>query len=91
MAGKVLRPLSLFLLLLSGASAFAQTFEINQNNNSSTQPSQKKRKSTASQQQAPPQQGIGWGAGIEVAREARTAQLALEKGDYRAAEEAASR
>jgi tetratricopeptide (TPR) repeat protein len=90
MAGKVLRPLLLVFLLLGGVSALAQTFEVNQNNNPSPQSSQKKRKSSASQQ-AVPQQGIGWGAGIEVAREARTAQVALEKGDYRAAEESASR
>jgi tetratricopeptide (TPR) repeat protein len=90
MIGKVLRPLSLVLLVVSGVS-LAQTFEINQNNNSSSQPSHKQRRSGAAQEAPAPQQGIGWGAGIEVAREARTAQLALEKGDYRSAEEAAAR
>jgi tetratricopeptide (TPR) repeat protein len=89
MAGKLSHPLLLALVLLSSVAG-AQTFELNQNNNQANQPA-KKKKSGGAQESAQNQQGIGWGSGIEVARDARTAQLALEKGDYRAAEQAASR
>lgn len=96
MAGKVLRPALLISTLLIGSAVVAaQTFELNQPS-TENQPAKKKKPGT-SQKQPQPQQpqnsqgGIGWGSGIEVARDARTAQLALEKGDYRTAEQSAMR
>jgi tetratricopeptide (TPR) repeat protein len=79
-----------FLFLLATVSVLpAQTFEINQ-------PPQSKnaKKGKRSTQPAPPEEnsnGIGWGSGIEVAREARAVQQALEKNDYRAAIASANR
>ncbi len=85
------------LLLATTVVARAQTFDLNQN---TTNPQPKKQKGKKKQQptsQATPQQpenpegGIGWGSGIEVARESRAAQQALDKGDYQAAVTAANR
>src|ERR1700758_3772290 len=83
-------------LLAAALAAGAQTFDLNQNNQQqTTQP--KKGKKRQQQQTAPSQQsenpegGIGWGSGIEVAREARAAQQALDRGDYQAAVTAANR
>lgn len=91
MVGKVSR-FVLLAVLLSGMAATAQTFEINQNNNQSSQPAKKGKRGTAQPQQQPKTEGgIGWGSGIEVARDARTATLALQKGDYASAEQSSSR
>ena len=92
MAGKVSRTARFVLWLLMASAAVGQTFEINQNSNNSTQPLKSKKNRSAAQQQAPAQTegGIGWGSGIETARQARAAQQALDKGDYRAAVSAAS-
>ena len=67
----------LSLLLIASASG-AQTFDVNgQTSAPSSAPSKK--------QGAPPpashDSGMGWGANIEVAREARAAQMALQHGD----------
>jgi tetratricopeptide (TPR) repeat protein len=79
-----------FLFLFAAGSLLpAQTFEVNQPSASN----HKKGKKSAAQQ-APSEEnanGIGWGSGIEVAREARAVQQALEKNDYRAAINSASR
>jgi tetratricopeptide (TPR) repeat protein len=53
----------------------AQTFEVNKGQNA---PADKK-------QNAAPGEGLGWGSSIEVARQARAAQDALQRGDYAAA------
>lgn len=93
MAGNVPRTACFALWLLTLSAAFGQTFEINQNSNSS-KPAGKKKSHAAAQQQAPaqkPEGGIGWGSGIETARESRAAQQALDKGDYKAAVDAATR
>ncbi len=93
----------IWLLFVLGASASlpGQTFELNNPNaNSSNNAPKKQKKSKASSGQdqnaqasgeAAPANGIGWGSGIEVAREARTAQQALNKGDYKSAEASAMR
>jgi tetratricopeptide (TPR) repeat protein len=91
MVGKVLRPAVLALTLLVGLTAAAQTFDLGQPNNQNPPAKGKKKTPAATPSPENPQQGIGWGQGIEVARDARTAQLALEKGDYRTAELAATR
>ncbi len=59
--------------------AGAQTFEVNgQSGNSKPAPKNAPRGSAS-------ENGMGWGAGIEVSRQARAAQTALQHGDYRAA------
>lgn len=88
-----------FVLLVSSGLA-AQTFEINPQPNSPPQPTGKKssgkksKSAPSSQPQAAPEAptgGIGWGSGIEVAREARAAQQALNQGDYAKAVDFAQR
>src|SRR5579872_2326818 len=81
----LLRPACAALLLLT-ITAAARTFEVNNQNDTS-----KKKVAKGQPQQQNPEGGIGWGSGIEVAREARAAQQALEKGDYRAAVVSATR
>src|ERR1700681_656086 len=88
------------LLLGACGALMGQTFELNnQNANSQHAPAKKKKGKAPAQtpnNQPPnpqppseegqtPANGIGWGSGIDVAREARTAQQALAKGDYKAA------
>jgi tetratricopeptide (TPR) repeat protein len=81
------------LLLASAMAARAQTFDLNQGGNNSPAQSTKKSKKNVPSQPAEqaPEGGIGWGSGIEVARESRTAQQALDKGDYQTAVTAANR
>jgi len=79
------------LVAALSSSVPAQTFEVNQP--SSNQTPKKGKKATASQP-APTEEnanGIGWGSGIEVAREARAVQQALQKSDFRAAINSAQR
>ncbi len=79
------------VLLFSLAAApllTAQTFEVNQP--PSKAPKKGKPKASAPEKPAG-QNEIGWGSGIETAREARAVQQALEKGDYRAAITSATR
>src|SRR5579872_3522482 len=67
-----------------------QTFELNQ-------PSNKKGKAKSAQKSAQGkpssenENGIGWGSGIEVAREARAVEQALARNDYRSAIASANR
>jgi tetratricopeptide (TPR) repeat protein len=90
MVGKWLRPALIAVLLLPVRVAGAQTFELNQPTTQANPP--KKPGSGPSRQPSEnSESGIGWGSGIELARDARSAQLALEKADYRSAEQAASR
>lgn len=65
--------------------AFAQDFEINRPNNSVAGP-EKSNKARPNKPTAPSSsQGLGWGSSIDVARQARAAQDALNRGDYAAA------
>jgi tetratricopeptide (TPR) repeat protein len=57
--------------------ALGQTYSVNGGASNSTQQSQ----STSSSDQS--QSGLGWGAGIEVSRQARAAQDAIDRGNYR--------
>ena len=69
----------LAVLIVATASA-AQTFDVNgQTSSPSTSPAPSKKGD--SQQTTSDQTGMGWGASIEVAREARAAQTALQHGD----------
>ena len=82
------------LLLLAAlvGSAVAQTFEVNQPPSShSAKPKQKKKGSSVRPLASTPENGIGWGSGIETAREARAVDQALQKGDYRSAISSATR
>ena len=64
----------LAVLIVATASA-AQTFDVNgQTSPSSTSPAPSKKGANK-------ETGMGWGASIEVAREARAAQTALQHGD----------
>ncbi len=71
---------TLAILTLAG-SVSAQTFDINgqQNTQSSKAESKNRQKHPSSET------GMGWGSSIEVARQARAAQTALQHGDYKAA------
>ena len=70
----------LAVLLVATVSA-AQTFDVN-GQTSSTTPSKKKgAQSSKPQGKTETGTGMGWGASIEVAREARAAQTALQHGD----------
>ena len=76
------------LLLVS--FGLGQTFEINgQGATASNTP----KKSRAAKKGSTPSAdtGMGWGSSIEVARQARAAQQALDKGNYRAAADFAER
>jgi tetratricopeptide (TPR) repeat protein len=69
----------LALISLCGA-ARGQTFDVNgQGGNSSAAPAKSDHPKSS------PETGMGWGSGIEVSRQARAAQIAIEHGDYRAA------
>lgn len=64
----------------------AQTFDVNgQSSSAQKTPSTKQKQKTPSSNESGT--GMGWGSSIEVAREARAAQSALEHGDARAAAE----
>ena len=85
------RTISIAFLLLFAAVCLlpAQTFEVNQPPASNNKKGKKKTTQQAPTEESP--NGIGWGSGIEVAREARAVQQALAKNDYRAAINSASR
>lgn len=83
------RVISIALLLLAAfvPSLVSQTFEVNQ-------PAPSKRGKQKPAAHTPPEEGsngIGWGSGIEVAREARAVQQALAKNDYKSAIVSANR
>src|SRR3989442_12369162 len=82
--------LAVVCLLLLNLTLLAQTFEISPGGSAPTAPGKKKSKA-APNQSAPAENGIGWGSGIEVARQARAAQQALQKNDYAAAVNYATR
>jgi len=62
-------------------ACFGQTFDIGSQANRSPAVPGKKGPGRAAAQDS----GMGWGSSIEVAREARAAQAALQKNDYRSA------
>ena len=84
------------IVLWAASAALAQTFEINgQSSTTSTTPNAKRGKKSQSPGgtgTAPRSDtGMGWGSSIEVARQARAAQEALDKGNYSAAMDYATR
>ena len=69
----------LIIATATATASAAQTFDVNgQTSSTSPAPSRKRPAQTTSDQT-----GMGWGASIEVAREARAAQTALQHGDSR--------
>jgi tetratricopeptide (TPR) repeat protein len=81
----------LIAILLFTSIAFAQTFEVNGQNSTPSTPSRSapsRKKGAPQSAQAPTRNadsGMGWGSSIEVARQARAAQDALRRHDYRSA------
>lgn len=80
---------ALFLSLAIVGSAVGQTFEVNQPPSSNAKKGKQKKANAAPA--GSPENGIGWGSGIETAREARAVDQALQKGDYRSAIASANR
>src|SRR5438309_2712788 len=75
--------ISTFCVLLAGATALAQTFEVNGGSSPSSNTSAKKSARPSNRASAPSSDtGMGWGSSIEVARQARAAQDALRRNDY---------
>jgi tetratricopeptide (TPR) repeat protein len=70
-------------VLVAATAGWAQTFDVNgQTSSSSSAPSSSKKQSgSPGSASTNKETGMGWGASIEVAREARAAQTALEHGD----------
>ena len=71
-------------VLLVATAAAAQTFDVNGQASPNAPAPAKKRGPQTNNNNKPPNRnetGMGWGASIEVAREARAAQTALEHGD----------
>ncbi|MBZ5664385.1 MAG: tetratricopeptide repeat protein [Acidobacteriia bacterium] len=68
----------LIVAAASAAPATAQTFDVNGQTSSSTSPAPSKKRAALPGRN---ETGMGWGASIEVAREARAAQTALQHGD----------
>jgi tetratricopeptide (TPR) repeat protein len=74
-------PLTSFLIVLLAHGAWSQTYDLHPENNSSSQ--NQKQGEPQSKTQSTPQ--FGWGASIEVSRQARAAQDAINRGDYASA------
>lgn len=74
-------------------SAPAQTFEVNQPaaKKQAKGKQQKAAQKNAPKKKNPQENGIGWGSGIETAREARAVDQALKKNDFQAAIASAQR
>jgi tetratricopeptide (TPR) repeat protein len=71
----------LSVLIVASVSA-AQTFDVNgQTSSTSSAPAKKHAAASSSTPTTNSDTGMGWGASIEVAREARAAQTALQHGD----------
>lgn len=68
------------LAILLSTMAGAQTFDVNGQTNSSSTASHSKKQSLT---HPPNETGMGWGSSIEVARDARAAETALQQGNYR--------
>src|SRR5207253_1121321 len=81
-------------VLLASLTGFAQTFEINgQSSNPPSNQGKKSPRAAGKGRSSVPtsESGMGWGSSIEVARQARAAQQALDKGDYKTAANYAER
>lgn len=81
--------IALLFAFSAGPLLRGQTFEVNQP--SQSKPKKGKKAPAASQPQSENANGIGWGSGIETAREARAVQQALSRNDYKSAIASASR
>jgi tetratricopeptide (TPR) repeat protein len=68
-------------ILLVATAAAAQTFDVNGQTSSTPASPAPSKKGAANNETGNKETGMGWGASIEVAREARAAQTALEHGD----------
>jgi tetratricopeptide (TPR) repeat protein len=80
---------TVLLAVITAATASAgQTFDVN-GQSASPPPSKQSKKQTAPHPNN--ETGMGWGSSIEVAREARAAQTALDHGDPRSAADHAQR
>ncbi|HEV2718368.1 MAG TPA: tetratricopeptide repeat protein, partial [Terriglobales bacterium] len=77
--------------LLLNLPLLAQTFEISPSGGAPSKSTKKNSKAAPGHAAPSAENGIGWGSGIEVARDARAAQQALQKNDYSAAVNYATR
>jgi tetratricopeptide (TPR) repeat protein len=68
------------MLLLGTVLCYAQTFEVSPQNDAN-----RTSGATSSPRARAAENTLGWGSGLEVAQQARTAQAALGAGDYAAA------
>jgi len=87
--GRRIYSIALLFAFSAGPLLRAQTFEVNQP--SQSKPKKGKKAPAAEQPQSENANGIGWGSGIETAREARAVQQALSRNDYKSAIASASR
>ena len=71
--------IALLFAFAAGPLLSAQTFEVNQP--SQSKPKKGKKAPVAEQPQSDNSNGIGWGSGIETAREARAVQQAMREVD----------
>ena len=81
-------PLASFCIVVLLGCALCQTYEINGQGGTSTPSGQNPKNSVADTSQGNSDQAspeLGWGSSIEVARQARAAQDALQRRDYAAA------
>ena len=83
--------LAVLCLLLLDVVVLSQTFEISPSGGAPSKSTKKNSKAAPRQAAPSAENGIGWGSGIEVARDARAAQRALQKNDYSAAVNYATR
>lgn len=75
-------------------TAAAQTFEISPQGGAAPPPAESpgaRTNRSKPRAQAPASSGLGWGSNIEVARQSRAAETALQKGDYATAAQYAQR
>ncbi len=91
MRGKPFIAIALLSFVAAAPLLTAQTFEVNQPPPKKAQKKGQPKSNAAAKPADENGNGIGWGSGIETARESRAAQQALNKGDYRAAIAAATR
>jgi tetratricopeptide (TPR) repeat protein len=85
MVRSCLRGLVGLAVLLVATVGAAQTFDVNGQTSSSTTSPEPSKKRSQRPGNTSNETGMGWGASIEVAREARAAQAALQHGDAAAA------
>ena len=71
-----------FAVLIVATASAAQTFDVNgQTSSDFAHAFEKTGRIVLRQSSSNNETGMGWGASIEVAREARAAQMALQHGD----------